>query len=163
MRILGIDPGKTGALALYENGAIDIYDMPVRSVKRGRGDKAEVDAHGVKRLLEEIRPDVAYLEKVGGMPGQGAGNAFNFGRGVGTLEGVMVALGIPIERVAPLVWQKAVKAIGGKNGSRARASDMYPKMAHMFARVMDDDRADAALIATYGAMDKRVGDGGIFG
>jgi len=35
----------------------------------------------------------------------------------------------------------------GKDGARARAAELFPAYAQMFARKKDDGRADAALIA----------------
>jgi crossover junction endodeoxyribonuclease RuvC len=159
MRVLGIDPGVMGALALVTDNSADIFDMPVRDLKRGRSIKDEVDPHALRRIVAEIKPDVAWLEKVGGIRGQAAGAAFNFGRGVGMIEGVLVSLDVPIERVAPLVWMKAMRAVGSKTASRARACDLFPAIAEKFKRVKDDGRADAVLIARYGLSKQQ----GIFG
>ncbi len=37
MRILGIDPGLSGALAFWDGGALEVYDVPaVKARTRGR-------------------------------------------------------------------------------------------------------------------------------
>lgn len=46
------------------------------------------------------------LEKVGGIPGNGANAMFNFGRGYGHLEMALLACRIPTETVTPQKWQK---------------------------------------------------------
>jgi crossover junction endodeoxyribonuclease RuvC len=67
------------------------------------------------------------------------------------IEGVLAALEIPTNYVTPQSWQKAVGARGGKDASRARAAELFPAYAANFTRKKDDGRADAALIAWYGA------------
>jgi crossover junction endodeoxyribonuclease RuvC len=98
-------------------------------------------------------PSDIVLEIVGAMPGQGVSSMFQFGRGVGMVEGVIAALGLPITYVAPRAWQKAVGARGGKDGNRLRAVELFPAYASLFARKKDDGRADAALMAFWRAME----------
>jgi crossover junction endodeoxyribonuclease RuvC len=40
---------------------------------------------------------------------------------------------------------------GGKDGSRARAMELFPEQTALFKRVKDDGRSDAALIALWGS------------
>jgi crossover junction endodeoxyribonuclease RuvC len=82
---------------------------------------------------------------------------FAFGRAAGLLEGALAGLGIPVTLVTPQEWQKGMRVIGGKDGARARAAELWPGQAGLFARVKDDGRADAALMASYGQtlFDKR--------
>jgi len=61
-------------------------------------------------------------------------------------------LHIPIVYITPQGWQKAVGMRGGKDGGRARAAEIFPAYAATFARVKDDGRADAALMAWWGVM-----------
>ena len=75
---------------------------------------------------------------------------FNFGKSYGTIIGIVTALEMPITYVTPQEWQKKVKMQGGKDGSRARASELLPAYSDLFARKKDDGRSDSALIAFYG-------------
>lgn len=152
MRILGIDPGASGALAVVEAGKlVELHDMPTVQIKRGSREVREVNAPLLGMLVSTLNADAAYLEQVGAMPGQGVSSMFAFGRAVGVLEGVLGALGIPATKVPPQTWQRAMKVRGGKDGARERAMQMYPVNAEAFARKKDDGRADAVLIASYGA------------
>jgi crossover junction endodeoxyribonuclease RuvC len=72
---------------------------------------------------------------------------FQFGRGVGVIEGVLAGMQIPLTYYTPQQWQKAAAVRGGKDGSRARAAELFPAYASMFTRAKDDGRADAALMA----------------
>lgn len=151
--ILAIDPGASGALAFFNvsAGTLDIMDMPTVEVKRGAKDKREISPQMLAALINARKPDTAVLERVGAMPGQGSSSMFQFGRGVGMVEGVLAALHIPTEYVTPQAWQRAVGARDGKDGNRQRAAELFPAYAHQFARKKDDGRADAALMAWWRA------------
>ena len=107
--ICAIDPGASGALAFFSPvaGTLEIIDMPTVEVKRGAKMKNEISPQMLAPLINARKPGVAVLEKVGAMPGQGSSSMFQFGRGVGMVEGIVAALQIPIEYVTPQAWQKA--------------------------------------------------------
>lgn len=151
--ILGIDPGASGALAFFnlEAGTLEIVDMPTVQVKRGAKLKNEISPQMLAAIICARKPVVAIIEKVGAMPGQGSSSMFQFGRGVGMVEGVLAALHVPTDYVTPQQWQKAVGARDGKDGNRQRAAELFPAYAHLFARKKDDGRADAALMAWWRA------------
>ena len=47
-------------------------------------------------------------------------------------------------------WKKAMGVTADKRSSRDVAARRWPTEAHRFARVRDDGRAEAALLAEYG-------------
>jgi len=151
--ILAIDPGAKGALAFFrpEQGTLELIDTPTVEVKRGQKLKTEISPQMLAAIIRARNPSIAILEIVGAMPGQGVSSMFQFGRGVGMLEGILSALDVPVTYISPQGWQKAVGVRGGKDGSRACAAARFPAYAHMFARKKDDGRADAALMAWWGA------------
>jgi crossover junction endodeoxyribonuclease RuvC len=152
--ILAIDPGAKGALAFFrpEQGTLELIDTPTVEVKRGQKIKTEISPQMLAAIIKARNPSVAILEIVGAMPGQGVSSMFQFGRGVGMLEGILSALDVPVTYISPAGWQKAVNARSGKDGNRQRAAELFPAYAHMFSRKKDDGRADAALMAWWGAM-----------
>ena len=154
MRILGIDPGASGALTVLNtaNNAITVYDMPTVEIKRGTRMVKEVCPQMIIDFLLPHQISFVYCEKVGAMPGQGVSSMFAFGRAAGVVEGLMAGMGLPFTLVTPQEWQKAMRVVGGKDGSRARAAQLWPTQANYFLRKKDDGRADATLIAAYGAM-----------
>tara|TARA_R110000868_G_scaffold36333_2_gene129212 strand:- start:71 stop:535 length:465 start_codon:yes stop_codon:yes gene_type:complete len=153
--ILAIDPGASGALAFFTvaTGTLAIVDMPVMQVTRNGKAKREISPTLLANEIRQRMPSDIVLEIVGARPGQGVSSMFQFGRGVGMVEGVIAALGLPITYVAPRAWQKAVGARGGKDGNRLRAVELFPAYASLFARKKDDGRADAALMAFWRAME----------
>lgn len=155
MKIMGVDPGASGALVILDTDdrSIVVIDMPTTKVKRGPRTVNQVDAVALSHALRlHVTEDMtALVEKVHSMPGQGVASTFSFGRAAGVLEGVLAALDIPFSLIPPQTWTKAMRLFGGKDGSRARAQELFPDQAHLFARKKDDGRADAALIACYAA------------
>lgn len=149
MKILGIDPGASGALVtlVTDTNDLTIHDMPIFSVKRNGKNKVEVNVQQLAKIVAATIPDIAVLEKVGAMPGQGVSSMFQFGRTVGMIEGVLAAANVPVVYVSPREWKAHMKVSGIKDESRRAATQLYPKYADLFARVKDDGRAEAALIA----------------
>lgn len=155
MRVLGVDPGGGGALALVSGvDLIAVADMPAFEVRRGRGVKKEIDVHGLIRLLDEWAPECCWFERVGGMTGESASGAFNFGRAAGMCEALVKASGARFEFVSPHIWKKEMGLVHcEKDEARVRAINRWPGMAGQFSRKKDVDRADAALIAEYGRLE----------
>ena len=147
--ILAIDPGAKGALAFFrpEQGTLELIDTPTVEVKRGQKLKTEISPQMLAAIIRARNPSIAIIELTSARPGQGVSSMYQFGRGVGMLEGILSALDVPVTYITPLGWQKAVNARSGKDGNRQRAAELFPAYAHMFARKKDDGRADAALMA----------------
>lgn len=149
MRIIGIDPGISGAIVLLEaNEPIEWAAMPAMTV----GKANRVNASALADFLAACKPDHVYVEQVGAMPGQGVSSMFNFGHSCGTVMGVLGAVGIPHTMVTPQFWKKAAGLIGtDKDAARARAIQLWPKWRELDKKGAGQALADAALIARYGA------------
>lgn len=152
--IVGIDPGASGAIAFFDpkGGTLHVHDMPVMEIERSGKTKREISPTLLANILHDDHGhNIVWIEKVGAMPGQGVSSMFQFGRGVGMIEGVIAAEGLSLNYVTPQAWQKAVGVRGGKDGSRLRAMELFPKYSDLFRLKKWDGRAEAALIAWYGA------------
>ena len=148
---LGIDPGATGALALYqpEIVGLTVFDVPTLKI----GKKTAVDHYALARIVDgmsTLNPEV-WIEYVSASPQMGVTSSFSFGQTYGLLVGVCAAHFLKINTVTPPVWKTAMKAKGEKDESRARACALLPHESALFARKKDNGRSDAALIAIYGA------------
>ena len=151
MLIYGIDPGFTGAIALYwpDAGKLEVHDMPVMKNPKG---KTIINPHGVLDILaNEGGKSLAVLEQVGAMPGQGVSSMWRFGQGVGHLEMACAACKLPLKYVTPATWKKHFNLSRDKGVSRGVAMQRFPDQAQQFSRAKDDGRAEAALIALFGA------------
>ncbi len=166
--ILGIDPGLNGALAVLDPASLRIVamlGMPAMRLGKAKGSKLEVSARTLVVMIErEALPAVAnvFLERVSSSPQMGVTSAFQFGRGYGVIEGVIAALGWPIEYVTPAKWKKALRVPAEKDDARARACEIMPRDSELWTPrrgVMNQKqasgRAEAALIAMYGAVHGR--------
>ena len=152
MRTLGIDIGLNGAIALVEGGQLlEVHDMPTFSMERNGKNKRMVNAAELARLIRQAAPASAYLERLNAMPGQGVTSMFSMGQSLGVVLGILAALDIATTTIPPRTWQKALDVPQGKDGSRYRAAQLFHSHAAQFARVKDDGRSDAVLIAAYGA------------
>ena len=152
MLIYGIDPGFSGAIALYWPGSntIEVHDMPVMKNPKG---KTIINPHGVLDILanEGSGKSLAVIEQVGAMPGQGVSSMFRFGQGLGVVEACAAASKLPLQYVTPAKWKKHFNLTRCKGVSRGLAMQRFPDFASEFSRAKDDGRAEALLLAVYGA------------
>lgn len=153
MIFLGFDPGLSGGLACIDDtGAARAFVMPVS------GDQIDARALGVWVWGEVLKHDsmaVATVELVGAMPKQGLSSTFKFGKGYGTILGVLGALGVRTELVSPQKWKAAVLAgtTKDKDAAVAWCRRAYPGvnlLASERCRVAHDGMADALGLAEYG-------------
>ena len=153
--ILGVDPGLSGAFALYavEGGTLQVFDVPTTSRTVNGKVKRRIDPYQLAAWLELQRPlvEFAVIEQVNAMPGQGVTSSFNFGFTTGAIHGIIAACGIEIRTVAPQVWKRKFGLLGQpKDASRALASTKFPQFTHLWPLKKHDGRAEAALLALYG-------------
>ena len=133
MKIIGIDPGLSGAIAVLENNKVlNIFDIPVMT--EGKKNKRQLNSALLVNLLKENinkeEEEVAVVvEQVNAMPGQGVTSMFNFGQTFGAIKGICAALEFPIYFVRPSKWKKHFELINSsKDSSRTKAIEMYPKL-----------------------------------
>lgn len=154
-KLIGIDIGVAGALTLLDEAGelLEIADMPV--LRDGPKNRPSVNAPLLAEIVYGWHVCHAFIERVGARPGEGAVGAFAFGRSRGVVEGVLGACGVPATHIAPASWKRALGLnFSGKDASRSEAIRRWPNHACLFARVKDDGRAEAALIAVAGLMRK---------
>jgi crossover junction endodeoxyribonuclease RuvC len=140
MTYIGIDPGKSGAIAIIGDEGIGVYPFD---------EKVYVD-----RLLYEkfSGPCVCCLEHVHSMPKQGVTSSFNFGLNFGWIQGVLQALCIRYELVHPQKWKKEFSITADKNTSIEVCHKLFPDVNLKRTdkcKKDDDGFAEALLIAEY--------------
>lgn len=160
MIILGIDPGLSGALALYRpaSGALTLFDIPTLEAGKGKSKKRVLDRFALSRLVDDVHGEgfitEAFIEDLGVRQGQSAVSTATTAVNYGFLLGVLTAHFVPVSTVAASTWKKAMKVSEAKDSSIARASELLPRHADKFRGPKGgllDGRAEAALIAVYGA------------
>lgn len=157
---VGIDPGLSGAIARLDSasGEVRIEDVPTFEIKRNGKAKREIDYHSLARILDDMTKEPGtriVIEGVGAMPGQGVSSVFAFGKAFGVLIGVSAATFCPIDFVSPAKWKREMGVTASKDGSRAKASMMFPRYSELWRLAKNADRAEALLIAAWAAETER--------
>ncbi len=155
MKIIGIDPGLSGAIAVLKNNKVlNTFDMPVMS--EGKKNKKQLNSAQLVKLLKdnidnENNEEISIVvEQVNAMPGQGVTSMFNFGQTFGAIKGICAAMGLPIFFVRPSKWKKYFELINSsKDSSRTKVIEMYPLLSDALSKKKDVNKADAILIARY--------------
>lgn len=162
--VLGVDPGHSGAFAVYDTDSarvVSMDDMPTWFQVVGKKKRPRVDALALADMFdtyEMMGVAMMVLEAVGGRPAQSASAAFVFGYGLGLIYMAGLYSRIPVETVAPATWKKLMNIPGkGKADDSAiqqRANELFPHDRHLFmrprARTPSSDRAEAAMLAKFG-------------
>lgn len=171
MRILGIDPGISGACALYLSDSVvhtvpnGVFDLPVM----GEDAKKELNYASLRDQIFALQPDVVVLERAMAMPSipgkdgpdgepgkrrdMGAASTFKFGGSWYAIKAVVACLDLPMfPPVMPNTWKKHFNLPGGDAGkepSRQMVIQRWPQLAPFLTRKMDHQRAEAFLIAVW--------------
>lgn len=157
MRVVSVDPGFSGALAVWsdEGGALkplSVHDMPTttEAVGKGRATKVRpvIDLAALGALMRDARPDVVVVERVGTRPGQSAQSVFRFGEAYGAVLGAAAAVGARVVCLRPQEWRSAVGLTDGaeKRASIDLARNVFSSLSDRLKRQRDDGRAEALLI-----------------
>ena len=153
MKIIGIDPGLSGAIAILENkNVLKLFDMPVMA--EGKKNKKQLNSaqwvNIIKKNINKSDDIAVVVEQVNAMPGQGVTSMFNFGQTFGAIKGVCAALNLPIFFVRPSKWKKYFELINSsKDSSRTKVIEMYPSLSSQLSKKKDVNKSDAILIARY--------------
>ena len=153
MKIIGIDAGLSGAIAVLEDiKVLSLFEMPVMA--EGKKNKRKLNSAQLVNIIKENTNDdeeiAVIVEQVNAMPGQGVTSMFNFGQTFGAIKGVCAALGLPIFFVRPSKWKKDFELINSsKDASRTKVIEMYPSFSKQLAKKKDVNKSDAILIARF--------------
>lgn len=160
---IGIDPGITGSIFCLERKTKkthSFYDVE----KIG----ASMDIAGVVKYLKQFNPKetVIFIENPHPNGSDGIKTVyagFIYGHGVGSMNGICLALGFEVKKVEPIQWKGYFALCSSASTYKEKkmldvekACYLSPENEHIFKYKRIDtqsyrhDRADAFLIATYG-------------
>ena len=127
MRIIGIDPGLSGGIAILDDLKIfDMFDMPIMS--EGKKNKNQLNSAQLVNIIKKhivLGKTFVIVEQVSAMPGQGVTSMFNFGQTFGSIKGICAALNLPIFYVRPSKWKKHFELINSsKDASRTKVIEL---------------------------------------
>lgn len=145
MFAIGIDPGKSGALAI-------LYLDEDKQLIRTKAIPFEATAYRDALACCAGSRVVCCVEKVGAMPGQGVVSMFNFGHNLGLIEGLLQAYKIPYQLVPPQTWKKEFSLTGNKQSSIDVCKKLFPDVNLLptaRSRKENDGMAESLLMAEY--------------
>jgi len=143
----GIDCGyRTGGVALIDkSGFAEVHDLPVYS-------EGGVDITALNEILTSVDIDHIFIERQQAMPKQGVSSTFKLGYAYGQIVTTVALTQTPYTILTPTGWKKGLRLPSDKDAARRLAQQWYPKCASDFTRKKDEHRAEALLIAHYGAL-----------
>lgn len=167
--VIGIDPGKKGAVAALADGEpAGVFDMPLDAEREVDG--ARLAAQLRELLQQHTGADVLVVhEKINGFSGDRGARVIPLGQADGIARGVVAALGLRAIRVHPQTWKAHFGLLAprakkgepkppapGKDASRALVVQLWPDKALPFLRAKDDGRAEALLLAHWAVQTEAV-------
>ena len=178
--VIGIDPGKNGALAVLGlNGAV-FETRPMPLIAGAKKSRPEYDIRSITNYLKGYRADcclvmversqpLSMIRNPKGRPGPDAfkpGSIAQFNRGVQRgFEWLLTALEIPFQLVAPRSWMKVMHAGAPGDDTKQRsviaAQRLFPGVdlrRTPRCRKADHGIAEALLLAEFG---RRTRNGGV--
>lgn len=161
--VAGIDPGTSGALAIYDTDTMRVlgmHDMPHWYMTVGKKQRKRVDPVALMELFDTVcmmGVELVVIESVGGRPGQSASAGFVFGYTVGLIYMACMYKKLMVETVPPAQWKKMLsipgKAKGTDDDIMNRADELFPNDRELFRGKQGGknlDRAEAAMLARFG-------------
>lgn len=150
MRIMGVDPGNTGAIVILEGRLI--FDMiPMPMTVGGPYDKPSVDMARISIMMKQYQPNYVLCELPASF-GMGSMSAFTYGYNFARLS---LALGQDTIYIRPGSWTKCMHADQPKDlKPKAKSQRVFDKLWGMnlikdFTKAQQSGIIDAALIALY--------------
>ena len=168
--IIGIDPGKSGAIAVRSKGKIEIVDMPLTQDRSLNSVKIFHLLLEYRTEAEKDRSDIfCLIEKAQSMPNQGSTGVFTYGVGYGKLIAILEILSIPFEEIRPVKWKKEFSITKKKGEGKLKSKEkkalatkvalqLFPKCKDVFFSQrgkLFDGRVEALLISEYGVRKNR--------
>ncbi len=157
MIYLGIDPGKSGAIAAIDVEAVTMHGpVVVTSVRTIKLSDPEIE---ILMWINRIKKDVALvvMEHLtgGGRPDEraGQGNMFKLGMSVGACRMALAAVGLlaKTKMVVPMKWQRDLGIPKrGKKTEDQHKGVLFDKAAELFPQIrVTKATQDALLLAHY--------------
>jgi len=146
VKVIGIDPGKRGGIAV-----LSLLGEVLRL------EKMPENLNELIEFLESERNGLlrVFLERQQPMPKQGVISMFNLGKHYGEIRGVLIAMNISFEEVVIQRWKRefglngrGLKRKERKKKAVERACELFPEVRGTVKK--HDGLAEALLIAEYG-------------
>lgn len=102
--VLGIDPGKQGAIALLCNDPYTTDFWLMRDIEENRTSLEAI----IRCDKRDYQVDHVFIEKAQAFPGMSSVHSFQYAVNFGKLLGTLEQLGTPYTMIPPQTWTKAM-------------------------------------------------------
>jgi hypothetical protein len=133
MKLVGIDPGKTGAIA-----EIDLEEKVCTWMNLPYREDTVLDVYTLKREFNLNNAHYIYVEKVHAMKIWGVSNNFSFGYYYGQVRGFLEPW--PYELVAPQSWQKKINCCPRSGTAKDMSAASFRRMNPDFGKIEKSTR-----------------------
>ena len=145
MIIIGIDPGASGGVAVYDEDDHALYTH--KCPDNTKAMTAIINSAKARSWIDDQQLMCA-IEKVHAFPTDARSSAFKFGVNFGKWLGILGSLNVPTIEVTPQSWMKDFQPLpkikrDRKNELKRIASEMFPENKITLST------SDAALIAAW--------------
>lgn len=135
VRVVAIDPGKTGSVActdfemdgttVVKRRHVGLHDIKTFTAA---GRFEFIDGADLNAAIKSFAPDVIFIEHVGSIGNEGRNSLWTFAQGFGTilLAAQMVTNNIHLER--PVDWKRRMRLSSDKIECVMRAIALYPEL-----------------------------------
>ena len=142
--IIGIDPGKSGGVAVISEDKINLANTPEEPIGM-----ANVISSALNSAYIDNERLTTYIENVHAFPTDARSSAFKFGMNYGMWLGILGAYKIEVKKVSPYKWMEPYKPLPKIKQERKS------KLKEIAQGLCPDIRVtlktcDAFLIALYG-------------
>ena len=155
VRVIGIDPGLSGALAVVNSvdGTFTVeavYDLPTYSETTSTGkNRRYIDPVALSKLIASLGPvDKFTVERLSAPPGISGMAAYSLGATSATLATVLRMAGVSYRLTSPVVWKRALGVPADKEAARQFACKLFGQDKHWPLK-KSHNRAEAALLAVW--------------
>ena len=143
MTVIGIDPGKKGAMAIIESTPDGIGHVKI----------IPFEPSDYISALKRYSGATVCIEQVQSLPREGVKSVWSFGQTYGWLLGVMDALGVSYQAVPPNKWKREYSLLRAeKKQSIEVCKRLFPNVSLKRTdrcKTDDDNMADSLLLCEY--------------
>jgi crossover junction endodeoxyribonuclease RuvC len=166
MKVVGIDPGLQGAIAVLDGASLVVYDVPIIDVVTNGKTRHRISPLSLREMFSLIgKAHCVFIESVCSFATDGHVGAFSFGEAYGRLCQVALNISDDVTVVTPKAWRHALGIPKSEKGDKiyvlSAATEYFPQHVHYWEGKRGNGplsirsgRAEAALIARYGETQK---------
>jgi hypothetical protein len=160
-KIIGIDPGASGGIAIYSKSGLGCSKMPMVEVHKNGHKRNRTDIEGLATIFADQKKDyrpIVFIEKVQafGSDTDAPGKRFNIQKMLANYEALLTVIkmsGIPMIEVPPRTWQSYLGLVK-KGVEKSQRKKIYQRAAQSYYPTTKATlwNSDAICLVQFGRM-----------